>query len=105
MGTTTLPMNQDGYHRLATLMSEDQSIAIFRRFDYVNMLSLLSLQAEIQELQEDFRFQCDRDRFSGDQQKQMYSRWFQQLRESEDGKSAQYEKLKHLRERLSEYSA
>ena len=104
MSTTDNLSNQDGYHKLATLMTRDESIAIFRRFDFVNMLSLLSLQAEIQEMQEEFRAQCQRDKISGDLEKQMYSRWFQQLREAEKGGSAQYQKLRDLRERVKEYS-
>ena len=104
MDPTMLPAGQGGYHKLATLMTRDQGIAIFRRFDCINMLSLLSLQAEIQELQEDFWDQCSRDRTSGLPEKEMYTFWFQKLRESEKGESAQYQKLKILREKTREYS-
>lgn len=85
-------------------MTKDHSIAIFRRFDRVNMLSLLSLQAEVQELQEDFWDQCRRDRTSGLPEKEMYPFWFQELRRAEKGHSSQYQKLKILREKTKEYS-
>lgn len=104
MNPTSFSTGKDGYHKLAALMTRDDSIAIFRRFDCVNMLSLLSLQAEIQELQEDFRDQCGRDQASGITEKEMYTFWFQKLRQSEKGNSAQYQKLKLLREKTKEYS-
>ena len=50
---------------LATLMTRDDSLAIFRRYDFANTISLLSLQAEIQELQADFLDQCRRDEITG----------------------------------------
>ncbi|KAK4038339.1 hypothetical protein C8A01DRAFT_17571 [Parachaetomium inaequale] len=42
------------YHRLAEIMSKDKNFAIFRRFDELNMLHLMALQAEILELRELF---------------------------------------------------
>jgi hypothetical protein len=104
MNPGNLPSGQDGYHRLATLMTKEQSLAIFRRFDFVNVLCLLSLQAEIQELQSAFDDLCKRDRFSGDPEKQIYSHWFKALKDGEDGSSHQYKKLKELREKVKEYS-
>ena len=104
MKASNAPRSEHGYHKLASLMTEDQNIAIFRRFDYANVLCLLSLQSEIQELQEDFRFQCKKDETSGDPEKQAYSRWFKQVREAENGRSFQYQKLKVLRESLKDYS-
>lgn len=96
--------DQDGYHRLATLMTKDQRIAIFRRFDFVNLLGLLSLQAEIAELEADFRYQARADKTSRDPEEEMFSEWFQLLRKAQNGQSAQYEKLKTLRTKMKEYS-
>jgi len=45
---------QRGYPRLADLMGKEKDIAIFRRFDDLNILSLLSLQAEIVQLEKEF---------------------------------------------------
>jgi hypothetical protein len=47
-----------GYPRLAALMSEEKDVAIFRRFDDLNFLNLLALQAEIVDLEKDFRREC-----------------------------------------------
>ncbi|KAL8878646.1 MAG: hypothetical protein Q9198_003587 [Flavoplaca austrocitrina] len=95
---------KEGYHKLATLMKRDHGIANFRRFDCINMLSLLSLQAEIQELQEDFWDQCRRDRDTGLPEKKTYPFWFQDLRRAEEGFSAQRQKLDVLREKVKEYN-
>ena len=40
-----------GYPRLAALMGSYQETAIFRRFGKLNMLNLLSLQAELTDLE------------------------------------------------------
>jgi hypothetical protein len=98
MNRPNLPPDQDGYHRLATLMTRDESLAIFRRYNFVNIISLLSLQAEIQELQADFLDQCRRDKVLG----RPFSASFKTLRE--DVGNEQNNKLKVLRERVIEYS-
>ncbi|KAL9023346.1 MAG: hypothetical protein Q9196_007258, partial [Gyalolechia fulgens] len=67
------------------------------------MLSLLSLQAEVQELQEDFWDQCRRDKDTGLLEKTTYPFWFQGLRRAEEGYSAQRQKLDVLREKVKEY--
>lgn len=98
MNRPNLPPEQDGYHRLATLITRDESLAIFRRYNFVNIISLLGLQAEIQELQADFLDQCQRDKAVG----RTFSTSFKTLRE--DAGNEQNKKLKVLRERVVEYS-
>lgn len=93
-----------GYHRLAAVIAADNSGAIFRSFDYLNALSLLSLQAEITELQAHFQYQCSADDRSTDEDEKLYSQWFLKLRESKERSGDQYAMLETLRERLSEYS-
>ena len=93
-----------GYHKLAALMAEDNSIAIFRCFDYINMLSLLSLQAEIIDLQGHFRYQCQLDDNSLDVDEKSYSQWFLKLQESQGSDADQYRMLKELRGKVKEYS-
>jgi hypothetical protein len=100
MSSPNLPADQNGYHRLATLMTRDESLAIFRRYDFANIISLLSLQAEIQELQADFLDQCRRDRALG----RPFSNSFKTLREDGNGRSEQNKKLKALREGVINYS-
>ena len=73
MSNTVTTPKDEGYHRLASIMAREQDLAVSRRFGFVNIISLLSLQAEVQELQEDFRDQCKEDTTSGDDEKKMYS--------------------------------
>ena len=107
------------YHRLAEIMSKDKNFAIFRRFDELNMLHLMALQAEIIELRELFRDRCrrdDQDNPGSGQEHLMYSRYFRALSESEirqplspaalhaQTPSSQLGLLTALRQRMSEYS-
>jgi len=100
-------------------MSRDKNFAIFRRFDDLNMLHLLALQAEIVELREVFRDQCHRDDeacLGSGQPEILYSKYFHALRESkgsapQDSKASttpcslsQLDLITALRERMDEYS-
>ncbi|KAK3899289.1 hypothetical protein C8A05DRAFT_46597 [Staphylotrichum tortipilum] len=99
-------------------MIKDKNFAIFRRFDELNMLHLLALQAEIIELRELFRDQCCRDDQSdsgGGQPETMYSKYFHALRESKASAprasdasgtrylSSQLELITALQQRMGEY--
>lgn len=50
-GTTKAP----GYHTLASLMGRDGEYAIFRKFSSLNALSLMSLQAQLLELEQEYK--------------------------------------------------
>lgn len=50
-GTAEAP----GYHTLASLMGRDGEYAIFRKFSSLNALNLMSLQAELLELEEQYK--------------------------------------------------
>lgn len=67
------------YHRLARIMNRERNLAIFRRFDEINLLQLMALQAEIVELQGRFEASCQEDDAAG----LMYSRSFHELRNSQ----------------------
>lgn len=88
-----------GYHRLATLMSKDHNIAIFRRFDEINMLNLLSLQAEIFDLQNHFGLRCTIDDMSNDANREEYSKYFLKLHQSKGTENGQYQMLLELRKK------
>lgn len=95
----------EGYHKLADLMSQYSETAIFRRFSSLSMLSILSLQAELVELQDDFRIICREDDSDASSPDKDFSRYFHKLRASRDGVND--EQLKHLRAirmKLAEYS-
>lgn len=94
-----------GYPRLANLMAKENEVAIFRRFDHLNFLSLLSLQSEIIQLEVELRIVS---RVDDDEAQRglsidtsQYAKNFKILRESG---SSQYTLLEKLRGRLREYS-
>ena len=90
-----------GYHKLAALMSDDKDVAIFRRFDDLNLLSLLSLQAEILELRQSLRRTCLLDDTHGDEHEKNYASNFKLSRDHE---SEQHKSIGALRQKLKNYS-
>lgn len=100
----TAPANAEprGYHRLADLMGHYPEAAIFRRFGSLNMLNLLSLQAELIDLQVQFRDIWAEDEGSPDDCEKQFSTYFRTLRKSED--SLQFTMLLSIREKIKEYS-
>ena len=103
---------QKGYFRLASLMSNEKDVAVFRRFDDLNVLSLLALQAEIIDLEKDLRRECriDEMAINGSQQQEQQSqrsgpaRYSENFKLSRESNSAQYQKIGSLRDKLREYS-
>lgn len=90
-----------GYHRLAQLMGCSSDIAIFRRFSDLNMLCLMSLQAELMDLREEFCSICEDD----EKEAAGFSQSFSHLRESKDSpNNFQYHKLEQIKSKLKEYS-
>jgi hypothetical protein len=104
-GSPLVLLHPQGYHKLARLMGQATNVAIFRRFGLLNMLRLLSLQAELIELQQQFRIQCHIDEISQDPSRQCLSKWFEKLRESEGtDHQEQYILLSNISEKLEKYS-
>jgi hypothetical protein len=124
-GSGPEPDEPNGYRRLAVIMQKEENLAIFRRFQDINMLQLMSLQAEILHIQAWFKHRCAQDQAANPS----YSSVFRDLRLSQlrpnvnsapsAGSSAtgivqpqledvsslsQYELLLKLRERMTEYS-
>lgn len=102
MAGTDEETSTKGYHRLADLMCHYPETAIFRRFGALNMLNLLSLQAELIDLQVQFRDIWVEDDASVDLDEKDYSTYFRKLVKSET--SLQYEMLLEARKKLQEYS-
>ncbi|KAF4449021.1 hypothetical protein F53441_7671 [Fusarium austroafricanum] len=105
-----------GYHRLAGIMSEDKNLAIFRRFEDINIMQIMALQAEIVELQ--YRFQVKRK--EDEEKGKAYSGSFHALRQtvyetssirsgSQDSANSlghsQYDLLNQLRPKIVEYNS
>lgn len=99
-----------GYPKLASLMSNEKEVAVFRRFDDLNILSLLALQAEIIDLDKDLRREfriADMTSNGSQHQPQQQSDAIhrsENFKLSRESNSAQYQKIKDLRSRLKEYS-
>ncbi|KAI6910507.1 hypothetical protein KC318_g2947 [Hortaea werneckii] len=103
MAGTDEETSTKGYHRLADLMGHYPETAIFRRFGALNMLNLLSLQAELIDLQVQFRDIWVEDDASVDLDEKDYSTYFRKLVKSET--SLQYEMLLEVRKKLQEYNS
>ena len=83
------------------MMSDDKDIAIFRRFDDLNLLSLLSLQAEILELRQSLHRTCLLDDTHGEEDEKTYSSNFKLSRANS---SEQYKSIEALRHKMKDYS-
>jgi len=95
---------KSNYHRLASLMTNGRDLAIFRRFDDLNISSLLSLQAEIMHLESEYNRRCDQDSGSSDAAEAEYSTYFRSLHRSRDTNGEQIQLLDTLQTKLSSYS-
>ncbi|TAQ89639.1 hypothetical protein B7494_g2020 [Chlorociboria aeruginascens] len=96
------------YHKLAHLMSRVPETSIFRTFREVTLFNLLSLQAELSALVEDFEDHYKAD-MTGEEtepttgEPQDLFRSFLRLRESNGGQSLQYNTVLNIRYKLKEY--
>ena len=94
-----------GYPKLATLMGHHPETAIFRRFNHLNMLNLLSLQAELTDLELQLQHVRQEDETSGDPLRMLHSIDFWELRQSRKaGDDLQWHVLLDIRQKLQEYS-
>jgi hypothetical protein len=105
--TTSIPLHDiTGYPKLADYMGRYNDVAIFRRFRTLNMLNLLSLQAELVDLEVKYRQACSEDDgdLANDDARNL-TRSFLSLRESgQDGNTAQFDYLEEIKKKLKEYS-
>ena len=91
-------------------MSKERCVAIFRRFDDLNLLSLLALQAEIIDLDKDLHCEFRIDETTLDESQNLQQPlskppyMSENFKLSRESNSPQYIKLKELRNRLKEYS-
>ncbi|KAG4259311.1 hypothetical protein FPRO03_12987 [Fusarium proliferatum] len=88
------------YVRLAHMMKGDKNLAIFRRFDDANILCLLSLQAEILQLQSDFYLENSLDEIGTEEERKNGESFY----DSQQNNSNQHQKLCQLREKLMRYN-
>ena len=94
----------DGYHRLSQLMGSTPAVAIVRRYGTLNIQNILYMQAEISELETELQQIAVEDRFSGDPEKERFSREWWRLAGAQGGDSLQWNKWLEVRTKLDEYS-
>lgn len=105
MNAANLPSAQDGYHRLATLMVREPSLAIYISTIRLCQPALLAkLTSRDPRIAKYSRGLVRRDRVSGVSEKQLHSQWFKALREGEDGSNRQHNTLQQLKEKVKGYS-
>lgn len=92
---------QSIYVRLARMMSSDKNLAIFRRFDDVNILCLLSMQAEILQLRKEFHWENSLDETDGTEEEKKHGKSFY---DSQNNNSTQHQILCKLQQKLMLYS-
>jgi len=94
-----------GYLKLASLMGHHTETAIFRRFGQLNMLNLLSLQAELTDLEFQLQHIRQEDEASDDPLRMLHTIDFWELRQSRKaGDDLQWQTLLNIRQKLQEYS-
>jgi hypothetical protein len=81
-------------------MSKEKDVAIFRRFDNLSILCLLSLQAEIIQMEKELMIAYRVEDEAVDQEAANSANF----RLARDSGSEQHRKLKALREMIKEYS-
>ncbi|KAM3078035.1 hypothetical protein ACMFMG_002666 [Clarireedia jacksonii] len=104
--TSTESMPLEGYPKLADYMGRYNDVAIFRRFRTLNMLNLLSLQAELVDLEVKYRQACSEDdgNLTNDDARNL-TKDFLALRESgTHGNTAQLDYLGDIKKKLKEYN-
>ena len=94
-----------GYPKLAELMGTHYETAIFRRFRELNMLNLLSLQAELTDLEIQLQNIRGEDELSEDPIRELYAVDFHEMiQQREEGDDLQWRMLLRIRGKLQEYS-
>lgn len=97
-------MHSNGYYRLAELMNSSPDTTIFRRFNQLNLMNLLGLQAELIDLQRQWKnlYTDPEIQADFDEEEKLFAVNFQKLLASEDSRHLTV--LKRTREVLKEYS-
>ncbi|TVY15465.1 hypothetical protein LARI1_G007326 [Lachnellula arida] len=102
------PLEGADYPKLAHLMYRVPELSVFRTFREVTLLNLLSLQAELSELVEEYDASYNADSIGNEDEpttyeRQVLSKSFRKLRESDRTQSTQYEALKNICFKFNEY--
>lgn len=92
----------EGYEKLAHLMANHPETAMFQRFDFLNRLNLLYLQAELVELENELKACLKNDRESADEDRRRCSSDWYFLANTEESET--WRTMLRTRSLLKEYS-
>ncbi|KAL8677660.1 MAG: hypothetical protein Q9224_007171 [Gallowayella concinna] len=93
------------YTKLACMVATHEEAAIFRRFDILNVKSLLYMQAELVDLEDQLRDIEEQDKKSRDPEKALFPTSIQALKKSSFTKNnEQWMKYKEVQEKIHAYS-
>ena len=92
------------YLKLADLMAKYPGLAIFRRFATLNAKSLLYLQAEIAELEDQLELREREDMNAEKVDRRRFQWQARLLMEAPEGENGQWKTVLEIREKLKEYS-
>lgn len=97
-------MAQEGYSKVAGIMSEHPEFAIFRRFSKLNLQNILHLQAELTDMEQDLEKLANEDK--ADPRREQYAHDWRMMRyvNSEEGDQEQMQMMLKIREKIKEYS-
>lgn len=95
-----------GYSTLAAFMGANPEAAILKRFCHLNMENILLLQAELADIETQYRAVSNANQASSDSERNKFSRDWYTLSSAEDrdGACEQWKLALRLREKLREYS-
>lgn len=94
----------EGYHKLAqTLMGPCPELAIFRRFGSLEAIRLLSLQAELTQLEVDLRHISALDDASANEQIRKFSSCFQAQMDEGNENRIQWDLISKIRAKMEAY--
>ncbi|CZR55486.1 uncharacterized protein PAC_05374 [Phialocephala subalpina] len=99
----TIPPVAEGYPQIAHLMSEHRELGIFRRFETLNILGLLHMQAELMILEEKYYQLASTDEKCSSRAYRSRD-WWTLTQLDSTGKREQWETLLQIREKLDKYS-
>lgn len=100
-----LAIMEEGYRRLAVLMSRNPEMAIFRSFKTLNVQNILYLQAELNELETISEKLHQYDRASSHPKRRSnHKNWYYLSHSKMDGNDEQWQNALDIRAKLHEYS-
>jgi hypothetical protein len=99
-----MAVDTDGYGKIVNVMADYPEFAIFRRFQKLNILNLLYLQAELVQLEAELQHLAAEDASAVSRQDYAHDWWTLAHGDGAEGSTLQWQKALEVREKLKEYS-